>query len=188
MSDSAAKHRAKQTVRNLILSLLVSLGLVIALVLGVPRDDSNRISPVEYQAIALEAESSLGKTVLAPAIPEQWYSNSARLENELNVESWYVGFVTEDNQFIAVTQAFESNPSWLALSLQGNWQDGETVVAGRTWQIWPTLRPQSPKGTKEYAMVHEFGESAVVIFGTAEESDFLILAEAISKQLNSTNN
>lgn len=185
MSDSAAKHRAKQTVRNLILSLLVSLGLVIALVLGVPRDDSNRINPVDYQQIALEAEGSVGEAILAPDVPENWYANSARLENELEVESWYVGFVTDDNQFIALNQAFESNPSWLALTLQGNWQDGEVIVEGRTWQIWPTLRPQTPKGTKEYAMVHEFGKSAVVIFGTAEESDFLIVAEAISKQLDS---
>jgi hypothetical protein len=185
VSDSAAKHRAKQTVRNLILSLLVSLGLVIALVLGVPRDDSNRINPVDYQQIALEAEGSIGAPILAPEVPENWYANSARLENELEVQSWYVGFVTDDNQFIALTQAFESNPSWLALTLQGNWQDGEVVVEGRTWQIWPTLRPQTPRGTKEYAMVHEYGQSAVVIFGTAEESDFLIVAEAISKQLDS---
>lgn len=185
MSDSAAKHRAKQTVRNLILSLLVSLGLVIALVLGVPRDDSNRINPVDYQQIALEAEGSIGAPILSPEVPEDWYANSARLENELEVQSWYVGFVTDDNQFIALTQAFESNPSWLALTLQGNWQDGEVVVEGRTWQIWPTLRPQTPRGTKEYAMVHEYGQSAVVIFGTAEESDFLIVAEAISKQLDS---
>lgn len=187
MSDSAAKHRAKQTVRNLILSLLVSLGLVVALVLGVPRDDSNRINSVDYQAIALEAKASLELPILSPEVPSDWYSNSARLENELDVQSWYIGFVTPENQFIAVAQAFESNPSWLALTLQGNWQDGEVLVEGRSWQIWPTLRPQTPKGTKEYAMVHEFGSSAVIIYGTADEADFLILAEAISKQLDSEN-
>ena len=56
MSDSAAKHRAKQTVRNLLLSLLVSLGLVVAIVLGVPRDDSNLIQEVDYIAIASEVD------------------------------------------------------------------------------------------------------------------------------------
>lgn len=183
MSDSAAKHRAKQTVRNLILSLIVSLGLMVALVLGVPRDDSNRISPVDYQAIAAEAEASLKQQVLAPEIPAEWYSNGARLENELGVSGWYVGFVTPDNQFIGMSQAFEANPSWLALTLQGNWQDGEVVVGGKTWEIWPTLKPSNPPGTKEYAMVHSFGDSAVVIFGTAKKEDFVRLAEAIATQL-----
>ena len=184
MSDSAAKHRAKQTVRNLIFSLLVSVGLMAAMVLGLPRDDSNRLNPVDYLQVAQEAETSVGKQILAPAIPEDWWSNGARLENELDVQSWYLGFVTPDNQFIGMSQAFESNPSWLALTLQGNWQDGEVSVEGKTWQIWPTLTPQNPPGTKEYAMVHEYGDSAVVLFGTAKKDDFLKLAGEISKQLD----
>ncbi len=106
------------------------------------------------------------------------------MENELEVASWYVGFVTPDNQFIGMSQAFESNPSWLALTLQGNWQDGEIVLGGKTWQIWPTLTPSNPPGTKEYAMVHEFGSSAVVIFGTAKKEDFIRLATEISKQID----
>ena len=184
MSDSAAKHRAKQTVRNLMFSLLVSVGLVSAMVLGLPRDDSNRLNPVAYLQIAEEAKASVNKEILAPAIPADWWSNGARLENELDVQSWYLGFVTPDNQFIGMSQAFESNPSWLALTLQGNWQDGEVSVEGKTWQIWPTLTPSNPPGTKEYAMVHEFGGSAVVIYGTAKKEDFLQLAAEISKQLD----
>lgn len=184
MSDSAAKHRAKQTLRNLIFSLLVSVGLMAAMVLGLPRDDSNRLNPVDYLQVAQEAETSVGKQILAPAIPEDWWSNGARLENELDVQSWYLGFVTPDNQFIGMSQAFESNPSWLALTLQGNWQDGELSVEGKTWQIWPTLTPQNPPGTKEYAMVYEYGDSAVVLFGTAKKDDFLKLAGEISNQLD----
>jgi hypothetical protein len=46
--------------------------------------------------------------------------------------------------------------------------------------------PSVPKGTKEYAMVHSFGEQAVVIYGTASEADFLKLATQISLDLNET--
>lgn len=184
MSDSAAKHRAKQTVRNLLLSLLVSLGLVVAIVLGVPRDDSNLIQEVDYIAIASEAQATLDAKVLAPAVPAGWWSNAARLETELDVDSWYVGFVTDDNQFIGMTQAFESNPSWLALTLQGNWLDETISIGGKTWEIWPTLKPSNPKGTKEYAMVHNFGNSSVVIYGTATKEDFELLAAEISKLID----
>ena len=181
--SAAAERRAKQTVRNLIFSMVATLGLVVLLVLGVPRDDSNRIAAVDYMQIAAEAEASLGFEVLKPQVPDSWWSNAARLENDLGVQSWYIGFVTEDNQFIGLSQGFEVNPSWTALTLQGNWLEDETVVAGRTWEIWPTLTPSNPPGTKEYAMLHSFGDSAVVIYGTASEEDFNILAELLSLEI-----
>ena len=181
--SAAAERRAKQTVRNLIFSMVATLGLVVLLVLGVPRDDSNRIAAVDYMQIAAEAEASLGFEVLTPKVPDSWWSNAARLENDLGVQSWYIGFVTADNQFIGLTHGFEVNPSWTALNLQGNWLEEETVVAGKTWEIWPTLTPSNPPGTKEYAMLHSFGASAVVIYGTASEEDFVTLAELLSLEI-----
>lgn len=183
MSDSAAKHRAKQTVRNLILSLLVSVGLTAAIVLGVPRDDSNLIKPVDYQAIAVSAAEAFGTMPIAPDVPAKWWSNGARIETDLDVTSWYVGFVTEDNQYIGLSQTFDSNPSWLALKLQGNWQDGTMLIAGQTWEIWPTLTPSNPPGTKEYALVHTDETSTVVLYGTASKEDFESLAKAATALL-----
>ena len=55
MSDAAAQRRARQTVINLGLSLAATLGIVLALVLIVPRDDSNRIQPVDFKGIAAGA-------------------------------------------------------------------------------------------------------------------------------------
>ena len=183
MSDSAAKHRAKQTVRNLILSLLVCVGLTAAIVLGVPRDDSNMIKAVDYQTIAVSASETFGAQPLAPPIPADWWSNGARIETDLDVTSWYVGFVTNDNQYIGLSQTFEANPSWLALKLQGNWQDGELLIGGKTWEIWPTLTPSNPPGSKEYALVHTDETSTVVIYGTASKEDFEALATSVTALL-----
>ena len=181
--SNAAERRAKQTIRNLILSMGVTLGVVLLIVLGVPRDDSNRIAQVDYQAVAAEAAAAIGEDLIVPEVPADWWSNSARLETEFGVDTWYVGFVTEDNQYIAMSQAFETNASWEALKLQGNWLEEETMVDGSSWEIWPTLTPSNPPGTKEYAMLHRFDGSAVVIFGTAAETDFQALASAIARQL-----
>lgn len=182
--SSAAERRAKQTVRNLIYSLLVTLALTAAIVLLVPRDDSNRIQPVDYVGITQTVQASVEKTLIAPKLETDWWVNAARVERDLGVETWYVGFITPDDQFIGLTQAFESNPSWLANKLQGNWLDVTVEIEGRTWEIWPTLLPSVPKGTKEYAMFHTFDDQAVVIYGTASEEDFNKLATAISIELN----
>lgn len=183
MSDKAAERRAKATVRNLIYSMLVTLGVVLLLMLGVPRDDSSRLTAVDYVQIAEAASESQGHMALAPEIPEQWYSNAARLDNSLGVRGWYVGFVTDNNQFIGLSQAFESNPSWEADMLKANLQDGEIEIAGLTWEIWPTRNPSSPPGTKEFALKHNFGESVVVIYGTAPLTDFELVAESIAELL-----
>lgn len=182
MSDAAAKRRAKQTVRNLILSLIVTSGLVAAIYLGVPRDDSNRITPVDYQTIAVSASESLGSQALSPEIPADWWANAARVENTLGVSTWYVGFVTESNQYIGLTQVFETNPSWEAEMLAGNFFDSEVQLAGLTWEIWPTLNPSTPRGTKEYLLLHRNGTEVVVIYGTANTDDFEALASAIAAE------
>ena len=183
MSDKAAERRAKQTVRNLIYSLLVTLGLVLAIILGVPRDDSNRIAPVDYEQIAQLASESEGTLALAPKIPAEWYSNAARVDSTLGVRSWYVGFVTNENEFIGLSQAFESNPSWESEFLKGNLLEGEIEISGLVWEIWPTRNPSNPAGTKELVLKHTFGQSVVVIYGTADRSDFELVADSIAELL-----
>lgn len=185
--SSAAERRAKQTVRNLIYSMLVTLALTMVIVLIVPRDDTNRIQPVDYVGISQTVQASVAETLIAPKLETDWWVNAARVEKDLGVETWYVGFITPDDQYIGLTQAFESNPSWLANKLQGNWLDVTVEIEGRTWEVWPTLLPSVPKGTKEYAMVHTFDNQAVVIYGTASEEDFNKLAAQISIDLNEGN-
>lgn len=183
MSDKAAERRAKATIRNLIYSMLVTLGIVLLLILGVPRDDSSRLVPIDYVQIAEAASESEGYLALAPEIPTAWYANAARLDNTLGVRGWYVGFVTHENQFIGLSQAFETNPSWEAEMLKTNLQDGEIEIAGLTWEIWPTRSPSAPAGTKEFALKHGYNESVVVIYGTAPLADFELVAESIAELL-----
>ena len=187
MRISAAERRAKQTVRNLIYSLLVTLSLTLVIVMIVPRDDGNRIQPIEYSAITETVQASVPEKLIAPKLPADWWANAARVENDMGVETWYVGYITPDDQYIGLTQAFESNTSWLANKLQGNWLDVTAEIEGRTWEVWPTLLPSFPKGTKEYAMVHSFDKQTVVIYGTASGEDFLKLATQISIDLNKGN-
>ena len=181
--NSAAERRAKQTVRNLIYALLATVGLVVLIVAGVPRDDSNRIQQVDYVAEAEAASAAVGSFALAPQLPADWWSNSARLEKTAGVSNWYVGFVTEGNQYIGLRQAFESNPSWVALTLERNWYERDIQVAGLRWQVWPELRPTDPPSTMNTAWLLEVGNQAIVLFGTATEAEFIQIAEAMAPQI-----
>jgi hypothetical protein len=105
------------------------------------------------------------------------------MQKQLGLDVWYVGFVTDENQFISINQAFEANPSWEAEVLAGNALAGTIEIAGLIWEIYPTQSPANPPGTKELAMLLRDTAFTVVIYGTAPDSDFEILAKAIASQL-----
>ena len=180
---AAAERRAKQTVRNLVLSLVVSLGLVVLLVLGVPRDDSVRIQQVDYVTEAAAATASIGEPLVAPALGDDWWANAARLESSLAVSSWYIGLVTPSSEFIGVRQAFVSNPSWVSLQLQGNVPSGELEIAGYRWKLWQAVEKSNPPKSTDYVLVLEYEPGAIVIFGTGTPAEFEEVIEAMRPQL-----
>jgi hypothetical protein len=169
LSDAAAKRRARQTLINLVLSLVATLGLVLLLVLGVPRDDSNRIEPVDYVAIADAASNQAPGKIAVPTIPVDWYSNSARFGSANGVASWYAGFVNSSGEFIAYTQGFEINPTWLQFQIGPNKQTGEVKISGKTVSIFENPKKSTPAKSKDYLMVFEYEGNAILIYGVASQ-------------------
>lgn len=184
--DAAAKRRARQTVNNLVLALVASLGIMIAIVLIVPRDDSNRIQSVDYKSIAAEAHASSDKQIVAPVLPDGWWSNSARWSPKPadGVQNWYVGFVGPKNQYIGLTQAFGINPTWLAFQLKNSAKTGTQAVGNFTWDIYEAIEPSDPPKTKDFMMVLNYNKTdTAIIYGVAKPQDFVVLAEAIQTKL-----
>jgi hypothetical protein len=169
MSDAAAKRRARQTLINLLLSLVASVGVMVLLVLAVPRDDSNRIQPVDYQAVAAEAAKQAPGNILVPVVPVDWYSNAARYRSSAldGVANWYAGFIGPNSEFIAMTQGFEVNTTWMQLMLESNEQTGEVLIQGQTWKIYESMRENNPKKSKDFMMVLEYDSNALFVYGVA---------------------
>lgn len=189
--DAAAKRRARQTVNNLLLALIASLGIMIAIILVVPRDDSNRIQPVDYKSIAAEAHTSSGKQVVAPELPTGWWSNSARWSPKPadGVQNWYAGFVGPKNQYIGLTQAFGINPTWLAFQLKNSAKTGTQAIGPYTWEIYEALEPSNPPKTKDFMMTLAYNEhDTVIIYGVAKPQDFVEIAKAIQVKLMERSN
>jgi hypothetical protein len=189
--DAAAKRRAKQTVNNLVLALLASLGVMLAIILVVPRDDSNRIQPVDYKSIAAEAQASSGQQIIAPELPAEWWSNSARWSPKPadGVQNWYVGFVGPKNQYVGLTQAFGINPTWLAFQLKNSAKTGTQAVGNRTWDVYEALeRGDTPK-TKDFMMVLNYNATdTAILYGVANPEDFVSIATAIQSELDERKN
>jgi len=181
MSDAAAQRRARQTLINLLLSLAATVGVMVLLVLSVPRDDSNRVQPVDYEAIANQASSEAPGQLLVPTIPVDWYSNAARYRSPAQdgVANWYVGFVGPNDEFLAMTQGMDVNQTWIQLMLESNKPSGEVVIQGKSWSVYESARENNPPKSKDYMLVLEYENNAVFVYGVAPKD----MLEDLASQL-----
>ena len=186
MSDSAARHRARQTVINLILALGASIGLVVTLVLIVPRDDSSRIREIDYTAISQKSKADSGLNVITITPPENWWSNNAMLttNNIDTVPVFKAGFVGSDIKYVGYTQAFNANPTWLALSLNGKVLTKEYSSKHYTWDVYESIVRNEPKKTMDYIMVLNYkDQDYMLVYGVAEDSEFKTFIDSIDEEL-----
>ena len=185
--DAAAKRRARQTVRNLLLSLIACAGLVLALVLIVPRDDSSRIQRVDYKSIAAEVQSSTGLNILVPNLPEGWWCNKATWTGKSpdGVKTWYLGLIGPKNQYVGLTQGFDVNPTWFV----GQLGQGAAVLGpkyeGNGWWRWDASPQHDPMQTKDHVWafktkaIESAKGSSVRLYGAESVKDFYTIAEVL---------
>lgn len=181
VAESRRRRRANQSTKNLVLSLVASLGIVLFLVVVVIRQEPTPPA-VDYQTTASEASAALGTEVQAPSVPPTWSANRADLTTNSGVREWYVGFLTDSDGFIALVQGFDANPTWLDDVLQGATGEEPVTIAGTDWTLYDR-RGVDAVGTRQYALVTEAAESTIVLYGTASESEFALLATAIAADL-----
>lgn len=189
MSDAAAKRRARQTLINLLLSLGATIGVMLVLILAVPRDDSNRVQAVDYKELAAQAASQAPGPLLVPAIPVDWYSNSARFRSATQdgVATWYAGFVGPNSEFIALTQGFDVNQTWLQIQLEANKPTEEVVLGNSTWEIFESTKDNNPQKSKDFLMVLEYDSNAVLVYGVAPRQQLEDFATQLSLLIEANN-
>lgn len=170
-------HRANQTVRNLVWSLVATLVVVLLLVLVVVRPDPVPIDPIDYREVASQTVAPDGETVIVPNLPEGWTANAATLRTSDQVETWYIGFITPRGQFIGFEQGFDANDTWRANHLADETSEPEPVdVDGRRWT--QTLGLEDP-GNYARVWTTDVDDDTVILYGTAGAEEFTILAASL---------
>lgn len=181
VAEYRRRRRANQTTKNLVLSIAASLGIVLFLVLVVVRPAPAPLV-IDHLAAAAEAEQSLGTTVVAPVVPPTWFANRAELAGSGGVAEWTIGFITDDDTFIRLVQGFDANPTWLRNTLLTGGEGDTLVIAGVAWQQFDR-RGADGIGLREYALVTEAEESTIVLYGTATDDAFALVATAVAADL-----
>lgn len=179
---TSRRHREGQTLFNLVVALVATLVTVLIIVLMVVRPDAAPREPVDYQSVA--AETGSATPLAAPTLPDGWNANAATFELSPadGVTTWYVGFITPDEQFLALRQGVEANPTWLANQVVPAKPAGTREIAGVTWTLYDQ-RGSQDAGNLAFAMTAEGTTSSFVVFGTASDEEFDVLATALAETI-----
>ena len=180
-AENSRKYRASKTINNLWLSLLACLAVVIVIVLLVPRDDTSHLQSVDYRSIANSAQPVLPVPLAMPDLSTAWSANAAEIRSgeQIQVRSWYIGFVTPSQTFIGLTQAINANPSWLAQELHNTLASDTVTINGVQWTVYDNRNSPDDVGNVDYALTTEAGKSTYVLFGNASDTEFEELARGL---------
>lgn len=169
--------RANATVMGMLIATGLTLALCLVPVLMNPAPKM-QARDVDVAAVANQAAGDAGYSPLAPELPEGWTANYARWNTGSNdgVATWEVGYLTPSTEFIKLVQTDAANPTWLYQSTGDSTVAGERPAGGVTWEL-----RDSKNG--EAAMVADVEGQTVVLSGSADLSEFDVLAEHVVREL-----
>jgi hypothetical protein len=176
-AEASARRRSNQTAFNLVIATAASLLIVLFLIVVVVRPTPPGPEPVDYRSIAGES----GEGVIAPALPDGWSANDARLETEGGVRTWTIGFITPTTQYIGFEQGLDANETWLAAAVDGARPTGTTSIGGLEWTVYDR-RDEGDTGNYAFALSAELGDDLLVLHGTAPDAEFETLAAAVAEE------
>jgi hypothetical protein len=181
---TSRRHRANQTLLNLVVALIGSLALVLLIVTVVVRPAPAPAESVDYPAIAAQAQVDTDEPLLSPVLPPGWSANDARFQTTQQVPTWYIGFLTPGEQYIGLDQGIGANPTWQAALLDDARETGSVSFEGVEWTVFDQ-RDASDPGNFAYSLATVHGDSTVLLHGTASDEEFALLATAIAAQWSS---
>lgn len=181
-AESSRVYRSSQTARNLVAALLVTLGVVLVVVLAVPRGDQAPRAAIDVAAVAQQVESARGADVVVPTVPADWSVNAAAVATDA-VPAWTIVYALPgDSEFIRVAQAFDADDTWASQQLRGTAPAGTTTVDGIVWDRYDIADP-SAAGNVSAALGVQAGADHVLVYGAASEDDLELVAGTLSDQI-----
>ena len=171
--------RANQTIKGMVISVLLTVAVVIPIVLLNPGSKPETYHRnIDVPAVALQAKAAAGYLPVAPALPEGWSANYARWSTggAAQVPAWEAGYLTAGGHHIALTETAKANPTWLADATGQAPVTGDRRIGGADWEL-------HDRGDGDKALVLEDAGHTIVLKGAADLEEFDVLGTAVAGEL-----
>lgn len=169
VAKARAERRARQNMRNLIWSMLASLGVVALLVIVVVRPDTNLVEEIDWREVAEQSADQLPGDPVVPMLSGLWSSNRAEVTKEPGADvTWSIGLLGPEDSYVFVDQGFAANDAWVAQRVEQSASTGDVLLGYPPNQIeWREYdrRESDPGANNAYVVVLDYDESIVVVGG-----------------------
>lgn len=184
-------YKKRKTVNNLVLSLLVSLGLVLVMALAVPRGiDTWSAHTVDVSAAAQGASVADGRQFVAPAVPDSWKAKQAELRTAPSgdITYWYIGYTTESEAYAAVEQAFTESgapvdATWISQQLDTLKPTGTETIGTILWTVYDYPERSADETNVRFALEGSVGDTTLLVYGTDSSAAIRTLAASVADEI-----
>ncbi len=179
--EERASRRLRQTVRDMVLSLLV-VGAIVMLVAQPWNRPGPAVRDVDWRPVGVAFAGQAGFPVLAPtSLPRGWQATSVRIEPTVDGRTaWHVGWMTGGEQYAALEQSDTADVRYVATLTDSGSPTGSAYVSGaRTWQrlVSSDGRTRSLVHTQDLAGDRT---ATYVVTGSADWSELEALAASLA--------
>ena len=183
-AEARRLRRQRQTAKNLIASLVASLGIVIFLVLVVARPDDQVAEPIDYVAVGAEAEAESGYDLAIPELDETWSSNRADLREEPTGDVWRVGLISASGGFVQIVHYLDTDDVTNEIPDDGvNGSETLTSLNGASYE-WSSRDRSDVEGAGNdvYLLWTPVSNGNLVLRGTSQASVLSIASQLLDKE------
>ncbi|WP_240796333.1 DUF4245 domain-containing protein [Streptomyces sp. RFCAC02] len=180
-ADRRAQRARLQTVRNMVLSMVLVCVGAFGFWLVIPHDESqDPVRTVEYDVAAATAARAAPYGLLVPeGLDDDWRATAVRYDAQGEFgATWRLGFMDPADEYAALTQAAPAEgheEEFVTSVTRGAADTGRTeTVAGAEWARW--------EGPKYDALVRFQDDGVTVVMGTASSERLAGLAAALRVQ------
>ncbi|WP_345709810.1 DUF4245 domain-containing protein [Kitasatospora paranensis] len=165
--------RGRQTVRDMILSMLAVGFVGFFGYLFIPHSGGDGVHQVDYRVALASAKRAAPYPVLAPqGLSGHWRATSVQYSKDSQGNAvWHLGFVTPSGKYAAVEQSDGSQNTVLAAVVPHGEPDGSAAVAGQDWQRY--------QGRPYRGLSRQTGSATTVVTGSASYDELAQLAGAL---------
>ncbi|MFF7632596.1 DUF4245 domain-containing protein [Kitasatospora sp. NPDC008050] len=171
----AASSRGRQTVRDMILSMVAVMGVALVAYLTIPHStDGDPVHVVDYSAALASAKRAAPYPIAAPeGLSDKWRATSVTYQpsDADGHAGWHLGFVTPDGKYAAVEQSNEPKFDLLKSVVAGYEPDGSAAIAGQDWSRY--------QGDRYRGLTVTSGSATTLITGSASYQELDELAQAL---------
>jgi hypothetical protein len=135
-SETRRRRSLNTTSNDMLVSMAVIVGLVVVLLLLVPRPNRIPERTLDVTAAVTAARAKLGFTPANPILPAGWTARTADVQRGTDqLPTWHLSYLTPSGHYVGVQQTAKATPAWEARQVTDGQEQGTRLINGRNWTI-----------------------------------------------------